>query len=151
MLLGSHDLLICEKSPLNNASRLGCPSWFIFFCSVVRGLDRRSRQIYRGWNTLHVIWATVRPQAGSESISVNLLHGNCVAGVDRCGASCLCSAVNPVLYSISMLSKSRTLEKLHIHIRVLWSVFVWISLDSVCIKKKKKTTKKNHSCKRWGL
>lgn len=49
---------------------------------------------------------TVWPQAGSDSISVNLLHGNCVADVDRCGVSRLCSAVNPVLYSISNAVKS---------------------------------------------
>lgn len=32
---------------------------------------------------------TVRPQPGSESISVNLLRGNCAAGVDRCGSWCV--------------------------------------------------------------
>ena len=38
MLLGSHDLLIWEKSPLGNASRPA--AHHDFFCSVVRGLDR---------------------------------------------------------------------------------------------------------------
>lgn len=36
---------------------------------------------------------TVWPWAASESISVNVLHGNAVAAADQCGASCLCSAV----------------------------------------------------------
>lgn len=36
---------------------------------------------------------TVWPWAASESISVNVLHGNAVAAADQCGVSCLCSAV----------------------------------------------------------
>lgn len=122
------------KIALGNTSR---PAAHHDFFSVVWGWEDDHVRYIEGETNCTCV-GTVWPQPGSESISVNLLHGNCVAGVDRCvrGMSCLCSAVNPALYSISMLS-SQTLDNAHTHQGVV-VCFVWISLI-VYVKKKKKT------------
>lgn len=112
-----------KKIALSNASR---PVVRQDFCS---GMWRESCEIYKVAKTHCTCMGTMRPQPGSVSISVNLLHGNRVwlvqTGVVR-GVSRLCSAVNPVLYSISMLS-SQTLDNAHTHQGVV-VCFVWISL-----------------------
>lgn len=130
-----NDFILCKHLPEVNTTR---PADHQDVCFVVWRWESNAIGDEEG-KTLHVHGTATTAWLWLHQCY--LLHGNCVA----CGVSCLCSAVNPVLYSINMLS-SPTFFTMHMHIRVLWSVLLIIT-DCVCIKKWNKNI---HSFIRWG-